>query len=169
MKIINRHRRSIFLLGIAGLLLAGAFYISQQIRSGDDRPGFRPSSPIEKVTLDDIPMCAERVSIEEKRTCYIEAVEISESLVDSVVDEVLALEPETARRIAFLETQNVWEESRAADCAFVRGAASEEVNKDLQELVCMLDHNLSRLEQLEQYRCVWFYSGDCDSSSSDQE
>ncbi len=122
-----------------------------------------------KGTLDDLPTCEEQVYNEEKRTCYIEAVEISESLVESMVDDFLGLESETARRIAFLETQNAWEESRAADCAFVRGAASEEVNGELQELVCLLDHNLTRLEQLEHYRCEWFDLDDCENRTSDQE
>ena len=45
---------------------------------------------MEKGTLDDLPTCSEQVSLEEKRMCYIEAVEISESVVDSVVDDFLA-------------------------------------------------------------------------------
>lgn len=160
MKLIRRHIQSISLLAIAGFLLAGAFFISQQIRPGERRHRSTTMPATDVMTMSDVPTCTRELTREAKFDCYSEAVEVSDRLINALVDDLLDLEPGTARRIAFVETQIAWEEARDADCAFVRGALSDPENGELQELICLLEHNLLRLEQLEGYLHDWYDIGD---------
>lgn len=169
MKLIRRHIQSISLVAIAGLLLAGAFFISQQTRPGKERrwstitPYANGSAPQE------IPTCEGISDYDEQMDCYDEAVMASDAQVMSVVDALLAQDPDSARRLAFLDTQFAWEDSRDADCAFVRESIGDADDRELQELICLLEHNLSRLEQLERYRCEWYDLADCaDQDATDE-
>lgn len=169
MKIIRRHMQSISLITIAVLLLASAFYISQQIRS-EKRSSRITSTPyMDGSTIGDVPTCTDEESVEAEMACYREAVEVSNLLVMSLVDEILALEPDPARRVAFLETQIACEESRDVNCDFVRGSTGDDFSGELQSLICTCDHNLARLEQLERYRCEWYELESCTSEASHQE
>jgi uncharacterized protein YecT (DUF1311 family) len=169
MKLIRRHIQSISLVAIAGLLLAGAFFISLQTRSGEERRRSTISPHANGSTTEEIPTCIDLSVHDEQIDCYLEAVRASDGRVASVVDELLALEPNSARRLAFLDTQFAWEESRDADCAFLRGSVADADERELQELICILEHNLSRLEQLERFRCEWYDLADCgDEDASDE-
>jgi uncharacterized protein YecT (DUF1311 family) len=161
MKLIRRHIQSISLVAIAGLLLAGAFFISQQTRSGEERRRSTITPHSNGSTTEEIPTCTEVSGQDEQIACYVEAVRASDDRVMSVVDELLAMDPDSARRLALLDTQFAWEESRDADCAFLRGSIADPGERELQELICLLERNLSRLEQLERYRCEWYDMADC--------
>lgn len=169
MKKIRRHKQSISLLAIAGILLILAFYISQQTRSGDDKSRQTVTSLPNIGTLSDLPDCAELLSSGEGLACYVEAAQISEAKVLSFMDELLTLEPEMDRRIAMMGAQIAWEDSRDADCTLVRGAAAGDDDGVLQEMICRTGYNLSRLEQLEQFRCDWYDSAGCEVEASKQE
>jgi uncharacterized protein YecT (DUF1311 family) len=169
MKLIRRHIQSISLAAIAGLLLAGAFFISQQTRSGEERrrPTITPDA--NSSTPEEIPTCTDISGQDEQIACYVEAVRASNDRVMFVVDELLAKEPDSARRLAFLDTQFAWEESRDADCAFLRDLIADANERELQEWICLLEHNLLRLEQLERFRCEWYDPADCaDEDSADE-
>ena len=157
---------SISLLVIAGILLVITFYVSQQTRSNEERPRLTVTPEVDSSSITDLPTCAGLDSLEEELTCYAEAVQVSEALVLSLVDDLFMKEPETARRVAFMETQIAWEEARDADCAFVRDMADDEGEGLLQELTCLTEHNLARLERLERYRCEWYQTDDCQAGDS---
>ena len=169
MKKIRRHKQSISLLAIAGIMLIIAFFISQQTRSGDEKPRQTVTSLTNNGTLSDLPDCAERLSSGEGLACYVEAAQVSEALVLSSMDELLALEQDMDRRIELMEAQIAWEDSRDADCSFVRGAVTDDDNGVLQEMICRKNHNLSRLEQLEQFRCEWYDPAGCEVEASSQD
>jgi uncharacterized protein YecT (DUF1311 family) len=169
MKLIRRHIQSISLVAIAGLLLAGAFFISQQTRSGDERRRSIITPQVDSSTSKEIPTCTDVSGQDEQIACYVEAVRASNERVTSMVDELLAMQPDSARRLALLDTQFAWEESRDADCAFLRGSITDTDERELQELMCLVERNLSRLEQLERYRCEWYDLADCeDEDAMDQ-
>lgn len=156
-------------MAIAGFLLAGAFFISQQTRSGEERRRSIVTPRANGSTTDEIPTCSEVSGRDEQIACYVNAVLASDARVMSVVDELLATDPNSARRLAFLDTQFAWEDSRDADCAFIRGSIADAAESELQELICLLEHNLLRLEQLERYRCEWYDMADCaDEDAADE-
>jgi uncharacterized protein YecT (DUF1311 family) len=169
MKLIRRHIQSISLVAIAGLLMAGAFFISQQTRSGEERRRSTITPHADGSTTKEIPTCTEVSGQDEQIACYVEAVQASDAQVTSVVDELLAMQPDSARRLALLDTQFAWEESRDADCAFLRGSIADAGERELQELICLLEHNLLRLEQLERYRCEWYDLADCEDEDATDE
>lgn len=168
MRLIHRHKQSFFLLLIAVILLIGAFLISQQTHSGDRRPRLTVTPDTAVDGLSEVPDCSDEDSLEVKLACYVEAEQVSEALVLSLVDELMSLETDMARRIEFMETQIAWEESRDADCAFVRGAANDADEGKLQELICRTERNLARLKQLERYRCEWYDTGVCEDDGADE-
>jgi uncharacterized protein YecT (DUF1311 family) len=169
MKLIRRHIQSISLVAIAGLLLAGAFFISQQIRSGEGRRRSTVTPHANDSSTKEIPTCKDISEQDEQIACYVTAVQASNERVASVVDELLAMQPDSERRLALLETQFAWEESRDADCAFLRGSIADPGERELQELKCLLERNLSRLEQLERYRCEWDDQADCAGEDASDE
>ena len=169
MKLIRRHIQSISLVAIAGLLLAGAFFISQQTRSGDGGRRSTITPHANDSTTEEIPSCTDVSGQDEKIACYVEAVRASNERVTSVVDELLAMQPDSARRLSLLDTQFAWEESRDADCAFLRGSIADADERELQEMMCLVERNLSRLEQLERYRCEWYDLADCSGGDTMDE
>ena len=169
MKLIRRHIQSISLVAIAGLLLAGAFYISQLTRSGDERRRSVITPQVDSSTTKEIPTCTDVSGQDEQIACYGEAVRVSNERVASMVDELLAMQPDSARRLSLLDTQFAWEESRDADCAFLRGSIADADERELQELMCLVERNLSRLEQLERYRCEWYDLADCSGGDTMDE
>lgn len=154
---------------IAVFLLALAFIISQQIRSEKRSPRITSTPHMDGSTIGEVPTCVDNESDDAALACYREAAEVSDLLVMSLVDEIIALEPVPSRRVAFLETQIAWEESRDANCDFVRGSTSDDFTGELQSLICLRDHNLARSNQLERYRCDWYQPKSCASEASDQE
>lgn len=156
-------------MAIAGFLLAGAFFISQQTLSGEERRRSITPPHVDGTTLKEIPTCTEVSGQDEQIACYVNAVLASDDRVMSVVDELLSTDPVSARRLAFLDTQFAWEDSRDADCAFIRGSIADAGERELQELICLLEHNLLRLEQLERYRCEWYDLADCVDEDAEDE
>lgn len=169
MKTIRRHKQSISLLMIAGVLLIVAFIISLQTRPSENRRRLTATPNIDSVQLDDIPACEDMVSLEAEVACNQEAVQIAERLVMSLVDELLALEMEAEQQTAFIEAQITWEDSRDADCAFVRSVSADETIGELNELNCLLEYNLLRLEQLERFCREWYELEGCEFEVSGQD
>jgi uncharacterized protein YecT (DUF1311 family) len=62
-----------------------------------------------------------------------------------------------------MEVQLAWEESRDADCDYVKSMESEEGKAALNEAICLYDHNLSRYDQLQAYYCEWYDASPCDT------
>lgn len=166
LRIIRRHKQSVFLLMIAVILMIAAFFISQQTHSGDGRPRLTVTPPNDVGELREVPDCTDEDTVDDELACRLEAEQVSEALVMSLVDELMSLMTDTARRIEFMETQIAWEEARDADCAFVRGAAIDAVEGKLQELICLTEHNLARLAQLEGYRCEWYDPEGCEDGGA---
>jgi uncharacterized protein YecT (DUF1311 family) len=169
MKVIQRHMQSISLMTIAVFLLALGFFVSQQIRSEKRAPRITSTPNMDGSVIGEVPTCTDDESEDAALTCYREAAEVSDLLVMSLVDEIIALESEPSRRVAFLETQIAWEESRNVNCDFVRGSTNDDFTGELQALICLRDHNLARVDQLERYRCDWYQPESCVSEASDQE
>jgi uncharacterized protein YecT (DUF1311 family) len=169
MKLIRRHIQSISLVAIAGLFLAGAFFISQQTRSGDERGQSTITPHTNGSTSKEIPTCTDVSGQDERIACYVTAVQASEEQLASVVDELLAMQPDSEGRLALLDTQFAWEESRDADCAFLWGSIADPGERELQELTCLLERNLSRLEQLARFRCEWNDQADCAGEDATDE
>lgn len=166
MKMIKRHRQSILLLVIAGILLVIAFLISQQTRSGERRPELAVTTHVDQETLGDIPTCTDLASSEEALSCYSEAAQVSEAWVLALVDEIVENEAEPAREVEFIEAQIAWEESRDADCEFVRGVTNAEGGDGLLEkLLCLTEQNLARLDRLAYYQNEWYCNDDCKAES----
>ena len=162
MKIFRQHKQSITLLAMAAFLLVIAFYISQQTRSNERASGLIISPQVENSTLSDMPDCTELISVVEELSCYAEAAQISEALVLALVDDLAHMEPDPLRQVAFIEAQIAWEEARDAECEYVRGMVDDDEIAVLQELRCITDQNLDRLERLEHYRNEWYCEEDCD-------
>jgi uncharacterized protein YecT (DUF1311 family) len=168
-KFIRRHKQSISLLVIAGVLLLIAFYISQLIRPADEQPRL-PATPIsENATQDDLPACEDAAPGEEQMLCHSETVRITEALLMAEVDDILSQEPDAERRIAFMDTQITWEDSRDADCGFVSAGIDDDWDAFLQELICLKSYNLARLDQLEHFRCEWYPSENCEENADTRD
>ena len=152
MKKIKRHMQSITLVVIAGFLLLIAFYISQQTRSGNQRSRLTVSQNPSDRSLQEMPDCEGLKTTQEKLTCYTEAAQVSHGLVLLLVDEIIQLEPESTRQLDLIESQIAWEDARNAECVFMSGAIDDDEDAALQELICLTEQNLARLERLKQYR-----------------
>jgi uncharacterized protein YecT (DUF1311 family) len=153
--------QNISFLVIISVLLGCAFFFSQQANF-DQRAPARTLTPVgDEESVNDIPACTDDMSQDEKEACLIEAVMISESLVDDVVDRILAMETDTDARISFMDIQYDWEESRDADCSYIRDRIEDPKEAAIKELSCLRDQNLARLNQLEGYYCDWFGGSEC--------
>ena len=161
MKFFLRHKQSITFLAIAAVLLVIAFYISQQTRSNERKPGLTFSPQMDNNTLSEMPDCTGLNSVMEELSCYAEAAQVSEARVLALVDELSHMEPDPERQVTFIETQIAWEEARDAECEYIRGTVDDTENAVLQELRCITNQNLDRLARLEQYRNEWYCEEDC--------
>lgn len=162
MKLFQRHKQSITLLGIAAVLLVVAFYISQQTRANDAKPMLKVTPHLDDSEMGTMPDCTGLTSAMEALSCYAEAVQVSDTWVLAMVDELSQLEPDPTRRVEFIETQIAWEEARDAECEFIRGAVEDEERAVLETLRCVTEQNLDRLERLEHYRNEWYCEKDCE-------
>lgn len=161
---MRRNMQNLSFLAIIGVLLSCAFFISQQTqkKTSDSIIAVTETEVFSPETLDDLPDCEGLESDEESLSCYSEAVALSESLIDAKVDEILSLEADSEGRLAFMEVQLAWEDSRDADCDYVKEMTSEEVEAALQEAICIYNHNLSRYDQLQTYYCEWYDASSCE-------
>jgi uncharacterized protein YecT (DUF1311 family) len=163
---MRRHQQNISFVAIISVLMGFAFFFSQQINNQpvtDEDPG----ASLPKVeTLADIPDCSTDLEGAAKTACYTQAVTLSDQLVEAKVDAIMALEAETGNRMAFIETQSSWEESRDADCAFIAKLAEGADDEDDAKNVCLLDHNLDRVLQLKALICDYYDPSVCENSDA---
>ena len=161
---MRRNMQNLSFLAIISVLLSCAFFFSQQTNKKTT------SAPVQVMetevavpeTIADIPDCTGLDSDKERLTCFSEAAVLSDLLVESKVDAILSEKPESEDRLAFMETQLAWEDSREADCAFVFAMTSNEAEAELNEAICLYEHNLDRYEQLQDYYCEWFDPSACE-------
>ena len=162
---MQRHMQNISFLVIVGVLLSCAFFFSEQVRVGDD-PQRETSTAIPTLeTREDLPDCAALPETDARLTCYQDSAALSQRLLDSVSDRILAAESDSARRLDFVEMQQAWETSRDADCQFIVGSKSVAQAGDLSREMCLVERNLARLDQLEAYFCDTAEDASCEPSA----
>ncbi len=160
---MRRNMQNLSFLAIIGVLLSCAFFFSQQTKNelSDNLTLTTETEMSNPATLEDLPDCSRVETDEERLSCYAEAAVLSEYLAEAKVDAILSMESESEDRMAFMEIQLTWEESRDADCAYLKSMASDETEADLAEAVCLYEHNLARYDQLESYYCEWYDDSTC--------
>lgn len=162
---MERHMQNISFLVIIGVLLGCAFFFSEQTRIVENQLNPTPTDLPPAETREDIPDCSEVANDTEKLSCYQKAASISNHLVENLADQILSQEMDSKDRIAFLEMQQAWEDSREVDCAFIQNQAEDEVEAEIASEECLLAHNLVRLDQLETLYCSWIAPSSCNSST----
>ncbi len=161
---MQRHMQNISFIAIVGVLLGCAFFFSQ-LTDMDGTDMVETDSPPEtKKSIADIPECGAALTDEDALECYLEAAQIADQLVQEKVEQILAIETESDYRMAFIEMQQAWEDSRDADCEFIRQQTNENGQESDKAERCLLEHNLGRLTQLEEIYCEWYGDVDCDPS-----
>ncbi len=55
-----------------------------------------------------------------------------------------------------MQVQLAWEESRDAECDFIKDMSQDKEEAALNELICLQNHNLDRFEQLQIYYNEWY-------------
>ena len=163
---MQRHMQNISFLAIVAVLLGCAFFFSQQTKLEEQNPEKEVDTIAAPVTLDDVPACSVELEGDESLAFLIESVETSERLVESMVDQILAEETDTERRISFRKVQFSWEESRNTECAYVGEMDSDKDLGEIEEAVCLRDRNLERYEQLKGYLCEWYQGDSCQDNLS---
>lgn len=158
---MQRHMQNISFLAIVAVLLGCAFFFSQQTKIEEQNPGQEIDVVDPPTSLADVQACSVDLEKEESLACLLEAAATSEDLVDLMVDQILAEETDAERRISFRKVQFAWEDSRDAECGFVREISPEKKLGKFEEAVCLRDRNLERYEQLEVYLCEWYSEGNC--------
>ena len=158
---MQRHMQNISFIAILGVLLSCSFFFSQLTNLGSEN--INTSEPqIEQVgTIEDIKKCTDDMADEEGFSCLEESVEVSQQLLDEKIDEILAQETESDRRIAIVESQNAWEESRDADCSMVFVMTAGDQQNRIDEMICLRDHNLERIKTMEENLCKWYGTPAC--------
>lgn len=156
-------------LAIVAVLLGCAFFFSQQTKLGARSSQATVTSIPSGKTIADIPDCQSEEALDDQTNCYLNALEISTQLLDTKVDEILTMETESERRVAFLEVQFAWEASRDADCAFLAEMASDDDESKLRESACLQEQNLARLTQLEEVYCEWYAVSPCVEAAAAEE
>jgi uncharacterized protein YecT (DUF1311 family) len=158
---MQRHMQNISFLAIVGVLLGCAYFFSQltKVSQREVPPAVTPSQAPE--TVADIPDCDADLAEQDVLACLVDAAEVSDHLVENAVDEIRQLESDPERRVAFLDTQIAWEESRKADCDLVYAMADDTEQGETLRASCLRERNLQRLAQLEKYICDWYPTADC--------
>lgn len=161
---MQRHMQNISFLVIVGVLLSCAFFFSEQVSVGEEPQNATDTAIPLIETRENLPDCSAAPDDDAALACFQESVEISQRLVDHISEQILSQETDPARRLDFVDLQQAWETSRDADCHFVLDqAASEEVGEIGREK-CLMERNLSRLDQLESYFCTAAGGASCDAS-----
>ena len=166
---MQRHMQNVSFLVIVAVLLSCAFFVSQQTKADDTENDLLASTTAVVETRDDLPECGEELSIQEAVTCYKTTSELSEKLVDAKVDEILAFEEDTNRRMAFMDVQIAWEDARDTECAFIGDMAEEDAQAKIAEAACLQDQNLARLDQLNNFLCKWYDPANCSTSADNSD
>jgi uncharacterized protein YecT (DUF1311 family) len=146
------------------MLMSCAFFFSQQTKP--DQEATPPQEEVDtgapKVeTLADVPDCSVEQDEQSTLVCFSRAAAVSARLVDARVDEILTYESDTNHRMDFMESHLAWEDSRDADCTFVRSFEESEIQKDIAEADCLQERNLARLAQLEETLCGYYQADSC--------
>ena len=166
---MRRHMQNISFVAIIATLLSCAFFFSQQTKTdGADEPTADDidAKALKVESLDDVPDCASEVDIAASLACYTQAEEASSSLLDAKVDEILSYEPDSGRRMDFMESQLAWEKARDADCAYMRAMVTDPDQQDLQEMTCLNDHNLDRVDALNEMLCQFYEVSPCPETAN---
>ena len=160
---MRRHQQNISFVTIIGILMSIAFFFSQQ--NNQNIPGEEnvDTSLPQVEALEDLPDCSADLGEQTVAECYANAVTLSDHLVEAKVDAILALETDTGKRMAFVETQSSWEEARNADCYFVEDLTEDADLGILAKNICLRDHNLERISLLETMICEYYDPSACES------
>ncbi|MBG0787367.1 MAG: DUF1311 domain-containing protein [Anaerolineaceae bacterium] len=151
---MRRHMQNISFLAIIATLMSCAFFFSQKNNNSDDtasvQSGVANVSQVESAV--DVPDCSDD-SIEDQEACLVRAVKASQSLLDTKLEDILALTTDSDLRIKLVESQINWEDSRDADCDLIVGLSADADQEVINEQTCLRDSNLERLEYLNQLYC----------------
>jgi uncharacterized protein YecT (DUF1311 family) len=162
---MQRHMQNISFLVIVSVLLSCAFFFSEQTREVDDPAGEKPTAIPTIETRDDLPDCSAAMGDESRYNCYGEAAALSSRLVENLSEQILSQEKDSAGRMAFLEMQQAWEDSREADCRFVQDQAKSGAQEQAELDRCLVELNLARFDQLEAYFCDYYDAAACEASA----
>lgn len=157
--------QNISFLVILGVLLSCAFFFSEQTRVIDDPLDSTATAMPTVETREDLPDCTGLMDDEKRLTCYQEAAALSQRLIDNLSDQILSYEEDSENRMAFLEMQQAWKDSRDADCGFIQEQAKSKDQGDTGLDRCLVDRNLARLDQLEVYFCDYYEAAACEASA----
>lgn len=163
---MQRHMQTISFIAIMGVLLSLSFLFSQLTNVGKRGMAATNTPVTDEGPIEDLPMCTADMAFAEKLTCYGDAVEISQRMLDAKINDILALEPESNKRIAIVEANIAWENSRDADCSLLLEMETENELTQIDEMVCLRDQNLARIEKLDEYLCQWYQPSACRSGES---
>ncbi len=158
---MQRHMQNISFIAIVAVLLGCAFFFSQQTNLEDKQASVKNLPSVTPDVALELPICSEDLLGAEAQACLAEAAAVSARMVDTMVEGILAMETDSAKRINLKEIQFAWEDSRDADCAYVREMTSDKVQGEIKEAACLRDRNLERLDQLSAYLCEWYSSKSC--------
>jgi len=157
--------QNISFLVIVGVLLSCAFFFSEQTRVVQE-PSEETATAIPTVeSREDLPECLGITDKGERFDCTQEAAGISGRLVEHLSEQILSNEADSAGRMAFLEMQQAWEKSRDADCDFIKDQAAPEIQEEIVRNRCLVDRNLTRLDQLEIFLCDHSEAASCEASA----
>ncbi len=152
---MQRHNQNFSFVAIIATLMGCAFFFSQKTNHPDDAAssseGVITASPVDPVV--DLPDCSTDVDDADYVDCLIRAVDASQMLLDSKLDDILALTTDPDLRIKFMESQINWEDSRDADCDLIQGLGKAPAQGGVDEKTCLRDANLERLDYLNLIYC----------------
>jgi len=161
--------QNISFIAIVGVLLGCAFFFSQltKVEQREVPSAVTPSMLPE--TVADVPDCDLDLPNDELLQCLQDAAEVSDRLVELAADRIRTMEADPENRIAFVDAQITWAESRNADCEFLTIMADDDDQAAISEAACLRDRNLQRLEQLETLYCDWYLSEDCTPTDAPED
>lgn len=159
-----RRQQNLSFIALIVTLMSCAFLFSQQTKTDPQATQMEEdlNTGAPKVeTLADVPDCSVEPDEQSTLVCFSRAAEVSTRLVDARVDEILSFETDTARRMDFMDSHLAWEDSRNADCSFVRSFEDSDIQKDIAEMDCLQERNLARFALLEQTLCGNYQADSC--------
>jgi uncharacterized protein YecT (DUF1311 family) len=164
---MRRHSQNISFIAIIATLMSCAFFFSQQTSNPEDESasseGVISASEVESVV--DLPDCAADLDEAAQLDCLTQTVDATQILLDSKLDDILDLTPDSDLRIKFVESQISWEDSRDADCDLVAGLEADPTQKAIDEKTCLRDANLDRLAYLDLLYCDLSPDANCPAES----
>lgn len=163
---MQRHMQTISFIAIVGDLLSCSFFFSQLTNLGG-RDFVPTNTPVQRgETIEDLPVCTNDMTLSEKMNCYENAVAISEWIMDEKIDDMLGMESASEKRLAIVEANIAWAHARDAECDLMMAMESGEAQKQLENLICTYDQNLTRIETVEGYLCRWYQPSTCQLGES---